>query len=676
MINISKLRKDILSGKKSIDSLERYQHDIVSLYHLLMSKKVLTKEEFDNTKELILLCMDYYTYASSGESLITDRMYDLLMNHYINNGGKVISTSDIIETQTQWRFIKHEFPGIVGTIKKAYTEDELYTYLQKWKSASDYMKFIIAPKYDGISSGIKINSDGEILLGVTRNNGIKGQDITKVIKAAHNARDIGGYYATKLKKGETAWVKTELCVSSKNYEELIQEKRYKNRRSATSGIVNSPKNLSLANYITIIPLAEYHMNSDMISYHPPDAEIVRVRDVYELMKHIEKMLSMIRDSSYDFRTDGVVIYPMGDHVLPNFEDLMDNAIAYKVNTEEALTRVKYGYVSVGRLGYAVPMLHVYPAEVNETTVTDASLGSFDKFVSMDLHEGEQVLVYSAGDVIPQAKLPEHRKYKKSSDLLQIKKRCPYCGEKLTRYKATYKCTNEECQRVTSGRISNFITKLEVENVSDRTIEDLMEFGLLRVIPDLFELEEAEIASLKGYGKKSAHIICSEMEKLKAKEIPVSSLLGALGIPSISNKKCKNLMKIMPIDQMLTIKPKKLYYELLAADNVADKTATIFIDFLEENKDLILNLMNIMNIVDDIEYKGNVVFTGFRNPDLKKKFEEIGYEVSSNVNDETLAVIDISNDHTSTKCKAAKSKGVAIVHLSEVDDVLKELKKRR
>ena len=76
---------------------------------------------------------------------------------------------------------------------------------------------------------------------------------------------------------------------------------------------------------------------------------------------------------------------------------MDDAIAYKVNTAEALTQVEFGYVSVGRLGNAIPMLRVRPVEVNETTVTDVSLGSFDKFVNMDIHEGEQVLIYSAGD---------------------------------------------------------------------------------------------------------------------------------------------------------------------------------------------------------------------------------------------------------------------------------------
>lgn len=271
--------------------------------------------------------------------------------------------------------------------------------------------------------------------------------------------------------------------------------------------------------------------------------------------------------------------------------------------------------------------------------------------------------------MPQAKLPEERHYKVGAPLLKIKKRCPFCNEKLTRYKGTYKCENSECPRVKTGRIANFVIKLKAENVSDKTIEDLVNNGIIRDIPDLFDLDENKIASLPGYGKDSAHIIASEMDKIQKREIPISTLLGALGIDKISEKKCQKIFKVATMNKLMKDSAKSLIWELTDADNIGLKTAETFVTFFKENKDLIKKLIHIMNIVNDIKWRGNVVFTGFRNPDLEKRFNELHYEVSNNVNSDTIAVIDASWTHDSTKCKAAKKKQIDIYHTSEVNELL-------
>ena len=672
MVDVSKLRKDLIQNKIELSALESHRDELFYLLDGFLHDK---EDNLKICEDLIMLYLDYYTYSEDGDVLITDHEYDMLMNWYIDHGGTLISRSDLLTNQTQWDFVKHESPGIVGTVKKIYTFEELVDYVSKYKTSSGIRKFRVAPKFDGISSAIKIDSKGRFLMGVTRNNGVEGQNITEVVRRAKNAKEVGSYYAFNLKKGETLWVKTELCISSEDFEKLVEEKEYANRRSATSGIVNSPKNLNLAKYITIIPLASHTIGNDQIDYVPLDSDTYSIRKPMELMDHIEKMFSKIRDSHYPFRTDGVVIYPLGDDIIPNYSDIMDDAIAYKVNTSQALTEVEYGYVSIGRLGKAVPMLHVKPVEINEICAHDASLGSFDKFASMDLHEHEQVLIYAAGDVIPQAKLPERRHYPANAPILHIAKRCPYCNTKLSRKKNTYFCENPECLRVSAGLITNFLVKLKVKNISDRTIEDLYASKLIREIPDLFTLTVSDISDLPGYGTDKAVNIVTELEHLKETPISVSTLLGSLGIAGISEKKAKKMLKVMPINKLLKGKKDQLVYELLGADNTGFTTAETFINFIHDNKKLIKKLMDIMNVTNDIEYKGNVVFTGFRNDDLEKKFNEIGYEVSSNVNGKTVVVVDASFSHDSTKCKAAERKGIDIVHVTEVDEVIHELKKK-
>ena len=671
MVDIIKLRKELINGDITLNDIATYIGDIKCLYEEFMTgRRAFDKDMVFN---LIMIFLDYYTYSESGDSLISDKEYDDLMNYWIGRTKQLISTSDILKTQTHWEFVKHESPGMVGTIKKIYSLEELKTYMSKYEAYHGYRSYRIAPKYDGISSAIKIDSNGKILLGVTRNDGVRGQDITSIVRNAENADEIADYYAFKLKEKETMWIKTELCVGSHNFDKLCELKSYKNRRSATSGIVNSPKNVSLARFITIIPLASHNQMNDNFEYTPIKSKIVTPKTTYDMMEEIDKMLSEIRDVNFNFRVDGVVIYPLGDDILPNYDDIMDDAIAYKVNTSEGLTRIKYAYVSVGRLGYACPMLKVEPCEVNETCVQDVSLGSFDKFANMDLHEHEQVVIYSAGDVIPQAKLPEIRQYDEDALLIKIKKVCPYCGEKLERYENTYQCKNEDCPRIKSGYITNFIMKLKGKNISDETINDLIEHKLISEIPDLFELKEEHISCLPGYGIDSAKNIIAELTKIKTKSVPVSTLIGALGIQGISEKKCQKLFKIMSLKEMLKSDPEKLKYDLVSADSTGYKTASVFVDFIMNNKRLIKKLCDIMNISNDIAWKANVVFTGFRNPALEREFNDIGYEVSNNVTGNTVVVIDASYNHNSTKCVAAMKKGIEIIHVSKADEVIKALK---
>lgn len=680
-IKIDRLRKDLISGKIDISELANIKDMAIGFYQDTIKYQGTNLEtQLDALYDFIMLCLDYYTYSETGDTLISDHQYDELVNIYrrmMRDQGKDNKApiyADNLSNYTTWPFIKHEAPGMVGSVGKIYTENELRKYMGPLLPPYGQVReYIVGPKYDGVSACIKV-SNHRIVMGITRADGITGQDITEVVRHAKNPDILDRLLDTS---DTDIYFKCELCVSKTDFAKLVEEKAYANRRSATTGIINTPKNLEYAKYISIIPLASY--NGKKVYYFPPDAKRVKTNDPKVMLEEIDKMLEVIRHADYEFRTDGVVIYPLGDDIITNYSDIMDNAIAYKVNTEEALTEVLFGYMSVGRLGYAVPMLRVKPVEVNETIVEDVSLGSYDKFAGMDIHEGETVIIYSAGNVIPQVRMPENRHYKANADYLKIKKRCPYCDEKLERIGNEYKCTNEECPRVQSGVIANFLVKLGADGISDATIEDLFNNKLITDIPSIFKVKASDIAKLEGYGEVSANNIVQEIERIKNKEISISLFMGALGIPDISEKKCRNIFKHISIKDVLEKSEDKLRFKVLNAEKTGDITATTFAKFVINNRKMIEKLVNIMNIVNDKTWKGNVVFTGFRNPELESKFNEIGYEISDSVNNSTVAVISASYDdgrspNSSGKLKSAYKKGISIVHLSQVDDVLKSLKK--
>lgn len=660
-MNYTKLREEILAAKVDIDSLSTSKSTFVSDYSSILDGTMNKKD----INAYIRLCLDYYAYSESGDVLITDREYDNLMNYWIGLGNEKIVYPDVISGDSTWPFVKHEMPGMVGTVSKVYSPEELAKYLDKHYGITQY---VVAPKYDGISTCIKV-SNGSIDYAVTRADGVTGQNITAVVRGAKNATYFAKDATGQLHNG---YYKCELCVGQSDFEELITEKAYKNRRSATSGIINSPKNLSLARFVTIIPLL-YNDGKDNLEYHPAGMWLASIKKPSDAMTEIHRMLDIIKARGFPFRTDGVILYPLDKDLRINHNDYMDEAIAYKINTAEGKTKIKYGYMSIGRLGNAIPMVKVEPVEVNETIVEDVSLSSYDKYAGMDLHENETVIIYSAGDVIPQLKVCEPREYNSNSPYLKIPRTCPYCNEALERIGSEYKCTNPNCPRLITGRITNFLVKLGAENISDKTIELLYENRLVRTIQDLFELTAEDLKTVPGIEELSASNIIEELKRIFTTPIPVSKVFGAIGIPNVSEKKCRGIFKVIDADSIAKSSPERLYMSLLNADGIGSKTAEVFVSFVKENRSLIDYLMKHMNITNDVMYNGNIVFTGFRNKELSDKIRSYGYDVVDSVNNQTIAVVDASASHESEKCKSAIKKGISVISLSNIDDLLTELK---
>lgn len=655
------VRQDLLTGKISPDELTQYKNKFEEDYVELL-KGELSKKEVDS---YIRLCLDYYAYSSNGSVLITDHEYDLVMNFWKHDlDEEPIIYPDVIVSDSTWGFIKHEMPGMVGTVSKVYSPEELDAYLNKYRGIDT---FVVAPKYDGISTCIKVQG-GKIVSAVTRADGITGQNITPVVQGAGNSSN----FAYKMTHMADGYYKCELCVGQLEFEELITEKVYLNRRSATSGIINSPKNLMYAKYVTIIPLL-YNDGHDHIIYHPEGMWVSSISSIKQAMKEIYKMLAIIKNRDFPYRTDGVILYPISKNLKINDADYMQDAKAYKINTAEGRTKIKFVYMSIGRMGMAMPMVKVEPVEVNETIVEDVSLGSYDKYAGLDLHEDEIVIIYSAGDVIPQLKLPDPREYSIGSEYLKLPLICPYCNERLERIGANYFCTNDDCPRRITGRITNFISKLGAENISDKTIELLYENHLIKSIEDLFDLTAENLKVLSGVDSISAHNIIDELHRIFDKDTPISNLFGALGISNISNKKARKIFSVISIDELLNKSDDRIYMQLINANGIGEKTSQTFINFLKENHHLIKFLIKHMHITKDQEFKGNIVFTGFRSEPLEENLREIGYDVSDNVNKNTIAVVSASNDFSSTKCISARKHGIDVISLSDIDILIENLK---
>jgi len=655
---ISNLRKDLLGGKIDLEDLKKYSDDFVALARIIIYNDPEDNDlNIDNIRDFIYLCLDYYTFTDG--VLIADYDYDMVMKTFITMGGEFISTADALKNspeRTMWDIIPHECSEMVGTVKKCYTPEEFMVY---WRKYCDIYDWIIGPKYDGISAVIKIKNE-KIERAWTRYDGINGQDITEVVIRAKNAHNF--FYDSCIEYQTDGFYKVELCVGNEEFEKLILEKPYSNRRSATSGIVNSPKNLHLAKYITIIPLA-YKASNGLLSYLPLGYTMIeRAGSPEYLLKRIYEVLDHCKSEKFQFRYDGVVVFPLGN-IRYDDENIMNDAMAYKVNTKIGYTKIKRLYVSVGRAGKAVPMVEVYPVECNETRVTDVSLGSFDKAVGYGFRENEEVGVYSAGDVIPQIMIPEERKYPKGASKILIKLKCPYCNEPLTRKGREMFCTNDECIRIITGRITNFVQKIGMENISDATIEDMVNWGLIENIPDIFYLTEEDILKMDGYAVISAGNIIDEIYRIKDSVIPVDKFFGALGIPDVAEKTCRKIFSVIEIKDIIKACASSNWDKLflkIQVPGVGDKIARSFIKYVKENYDMIHELLDTLEIVESPSYKGSICFTGFRSQELERLIKRAGYDVSDTITSNTTALLVNGSDRSSGKCIKAKKYEVPII----------------
>ena len=645
-----KLRKVKIDSKSFLDSAKGL---FKSFYTWVIEEKNTPSQEA--LRAALMICLDVYTYSETGDVLISDHQYDQLHSLYIKHGGKQLIYPDFL--QSKWNMDFHKKSYMVGSLRKVYTKKDLSNYIddlcmELGQKVSD-MSWIVAPKYDGISACLEFR-DKELVQALTRGDsedgGRRGQDITPMARNLMNIQELG-------KRVNTGFLKVELLCPSSSFERIKDE--FRNRRSATSAIVNAPKNIDYAPLIYAMPLL---IDKDGVGHPQYIAEnairLVYPRSESEILQAVDDMMEYIRSPEFAFRVDGVVLYPIIDHMKDG--DAMGYSMAYKINTAENAARIEYGYVSIGRTGKATPMIRVEPTEVNETIVTDVSLGSFPIFHRMNLMEGEIVTIYSAGDVIPQMKLRHPRVYPKNAKPLFIPEVCPYCHQNLV----DYACVNPACPRQVTGAITNFLEKLGAEDISDGTIESLRSVGVVKSIPDLFRVKQSDIERIDGFGVTSAAKIMREIESIKTKEIPYATFFGALGIPGAAkttwekifdfispSKFLQYLESYMNLPYKHRASNSALYFKLMDIPSKKKKKAEAILRFFDVYYDTVKDIMRHMNLVRGQEYIGEIVFTGFRDTALAEKFASMGFRTADSVKRDTVAVI--AADLSSGKAKKAR-----------------------
>lgn len=494
-----------------------------------------------------------YKYYVLNQPEISDQEFDFMMKElqelevrhedmFDPNSPTQRVGSDINQEFTQ---VTHKYPML--SLANTYSQEEVADFYNSVKKGLNDEDFEICCelKYDGLSISLTYE-DGKLVRGVTRGDGVHGDDVTANVKTIRSIPLV-------LKDGD--WpkefeIRGEILMPWNVFERLNQEREaaeeplFANPRNAASGTLKSQNSALVASRNLDAYL--YYLLGDEL---PGDGHYENLEKAREWGFKISEGMRKVKtlQEIYDFidywdterknlpvATDGIVLKVNSLRQQRALGYTAKNprwAIAYKFKAERACTRLNEVTFQVGRTGAVTPVANMEPVQLAGTTVRRATLNNEDFIRSLDLHIGDYVYVEKGGEIIPKIVGVDIEQRPIIAQPVTFITHCPECGAKLVRYEgeAAYYCPNDAgCPPQIKGRIEHFISRkaMNIDSIGPETVDDFYRHGLVRNVADLYDIEVQQING-DGSRQKSAEKIVNGIEA--SKQVPFERVVFALGI---------------------------------------------------------------------------------------------------------------------------------------------------
>lgn len=494
-----------------------------------------------------------YKYYVLNQPEISDQEFDFMMKElqelevrhedmFDPNSPTQRVGCDINQEFTQ---VTHKYPML--SLANTYSQEEVADFYNSVKKGLNDEDFEICCelKYDGLSISLTYE-DGKLVRGVTRGDGVHGDDVTANVKTIRSIPLV-------LKDGD--WpkefeIRGEILMPWNVFERLNQEREaaeeplFANPRNAASGTLKSQNSALVASRNLDAYL--YYLLGDEL---PGDGHYENLEKAREWGFKISEGMRKVKtlQEIYDFidywdterknlpvATDGIVLKVNSLRQQRALGYTAKNprwAIAYKFKAERACTRLNEVTFQVGRTGAVTPVANMEPVQLAGTTVRRATLNNEDFIRSLDLHIGDYVYVEKGGEIIPKIVGVDIEQRPIIAQPVTFITHCPECGAKLVRYEgeAAYYCPNDAgCPPQIKGRIEHFISRkaMNIDSIGPETVDDFYRHGLVRNVADLYDIEVQQING-DGSRQKSAEKIVNGIEA--SKQVPFERVVFALGI---------------------------------------------------------------------------------------------------------------------------------------------------
>jgi DNA ligase (NAD+) len=355
------------------------------------------------------------------------------------------------------------------------------------------------------------------------------------------------------------------------------------------------------------------------------------------------------------------------------------AIAFKFKARQATSKLIAVEYQVGRTGNIGPVAKIEPVHIGGVTVKSVSLFNEDVIREKDIRIGDTVLVERAGDVIPYIVKPLSELRTGGEKPIRFPKSCPSCGEPIVRTEeeAAWRCVNINCPAQVLERLMHFASKdaMDIRGLGAALIEKFYTLGLLRSIPQIYQLDFEAMGQLEGFGKKSIDNLKAAIEKSKSQ--PLHRLVYALGIRFVGETMAKTLANA--VENIIDLKD---FDEeaLQKLEDVGPKVAGSVVQFFSnhENIELIQALerlgLQLKNERKKMKTGGNLngqtfLFTGtlakLKRSEAEEMVEQNGGAILSGVSSK-LNYLVVGEDAGS---KLEKAKKINSIHVISEDEFL-------
>ncbi|MCD5003199.1 NAD-dependent DNA ligase LigA [Enterococcus saccharolyticus] len=643
------------------------------------------------TAELNQYAYEYYvTDKPTVEDYVYDRLYQELVELETAHPALIAEDSP---TQRVGGMILEGFEKAVHDIplyslNDVFSKEEIFAFDQRVQKAVGHpVSYTCELKIDGLSVSLRYE-DGKFVRGATRGDGSVGENITENLKTVKSI-------PMKLKKPLNIEVRGECYMPKSSFIRLNQEREeagldvFANPRNAAAGSLRqldtrlvAKRNLSTFLYAVadVEPLeaeTQYEMLEELTQLGfriNPEGRLCET--VEEVWSYIEEFHEKRIDLPYEI--DGVVIKVNDFHLQEDLGFTVKAprwAAAYKFPPEEAQTVIENIEWTIGRTGVVTPTAVMTPVRVAGTTVSRASLHNSDYIEMKDIRLGDTVIIYKAGDIIPEVAKVVLDSRPADSQPYEIPTHCPICDSELVHLdeEVALRCINPKCPAQMKEGLSHFVSRnaMNIDGLGPRVLEQMYDKGLVKDVADLYFLKEEELLTLDKIKEKSANNILTAIEASKTNS--VERLVFGLGIRHVGSKAAKILMEHFgDLRQLSHATVEEIANLHTMGTTIADSVVTYFenqevhelLDELEKagvNFNYLGVTTSQLEAVESPFKDKTVVLTGkltkYTRQDAKERIESLGGKVTGSVSKKTDLVV--AGEEAGSKLTKAESLGITV-----------------
>jgi DNA ligase (NAD+) len=478
---------------------------------------------------------------------------------------------------TQFTAVRHNIP--LYSLENAFNIDEFATWQERWRryakeqeTGKESFEYVCELKIDGSALALTYEN-GILVRGVTRGDGVSGEDITQNVKTIRSI-------PLKLNLENPPFrveVRGEAFLALDTFKQINQEREkggdilFANPRNAAAGTLRQLDSRIVAKRRLDFFAYTLHIAGK------DDAEIAQTQwESLELLQKMgfrvnpnRKLCQTLEDVANYYNywdTERLNLPYMTDGVVAKLNSLKLQeqlgftqkfprwAVALKYAAEEAPTRVEAISVNVGRTGAITPLAELTPVQLAGTTVSRATLHNIDYVRSLDIRVGDTVIVHKAGEIIPEVVKVLTELRPPNTQPFQMPSCCPVCNQPVVKLpeEAVTRCVNASCLAILKGALVHWGSRdaLDINGLGEKVVHQMVEKNLVHSVADLYDLTPEKLMTLDRMGQKSATKLIDAINQSKTQ--PWARVLYGLGIRLVGSVNAQTLtQKFTNVEQLET-----------------------------------------------------------------------------------------------------------------------------